>query len=111
MRTSVIIRTQFSATHNWQNMPKEMAKEVGYLSYPHRHLFHVEMKWETIQDREIEFMVMKKKVDHWLHKNWTDKFLQGASCETLALKLLKEFKADCVSVFEDNENGAEVCSQ
>jgi hypothetical protein len=65
------------------------------------------MKWETTEDRQKEFLMMKKKVDSFLVKEWNGQDLFSLSCEVMAEQLALYFDASFVSVFEDNENGAE----
>lgn len=106
MKTFVVIKTTFAATHNWPDCDIE---GVLYLKHEHRHLFYVTMKWAVNHaDREIEFIQQKMKVDNFIKILYTDKFLKGKSCEMMAKELLLSFEANYVSVFEDNENGAEV---
>jgi hypothetical protein len=105
MNKFIVIRTNFPATHCWPECP---IPDVAYLRNPHRHVFHVEMKFKTSKDREIEFIYMKQRVDHHIQMGYTNQFLGAKSCETIAEELLKTFDADFVSVFEDNENGAEI---
>jgi hypothetical protein len=103
---NIIIRTTFAATHHW---PDVDVPGVEYLKYTHRHLFYVEMKWSVSHgNREIEFIDQKKKVDTYLQQLYSGHFLGSKSCEDIALELMNVFNANYVSVFEDNENGAEV---
>lgn len=100
----VVIKTQFSGRHNYPGAPKE----VEYLELIHRHMFYVTMKWKVTHDnRDKEFIMMKNKVNHFLRDNWENRYLGNRSCEMLAKRLANLFDADFVSVFEDNENGAE----
>ncbi len=106
MKTLVVIRTTFSATHNWPECPIE---EVDYLRYEHRHTFYVTMKWSVgHDDRAIEFIMQKNVVDAELQRHYDGRNLGRRSCEMIAKELMAEFDADFVSVFEDDENGAEV---
>jgi len=106
MKTRIIVKTQFTAIHHWPECPHD---EVYYLQDPHRHIFHVTMKWKVDHDdRDKEFIMMKNKVDEFLRSHWHNKFVGKLSCEMMARRLVELFDADYVSVFEDNENGAEV---
>ena len=101
----IVIKTQFTAIHQWSDCPH---KEVSFLRNPHRHIFHVTMKWKvTHNDRDKEFIVMKNRVNTFIRNNWDRNFLGNMSCEMMAETLSATFNADFVSVFEDNENGAE----
>jgi hypothetical protein len=72
-------------------------------------MFYVEVKFAVTHDnREIEFLTMKAKIDKYLSENYDGKFIYSKSCEMIAEEILNEFKASFVSVFEDNENGSEV---
>ena len=106
MRKFVVIKTDFPATHHWPECP---IPEVSFLKWPHRHLFYVVMKFRVDHnDRDIEFIQQKNKVDHFILAEFSNLFLGKMSCEDIAEELMKRFKADFVSVFEDNENGAEI---
>jgi len=105
MKKLIVITTQFEALHKWKDCD---ILSVGFLGEYHRHIFHVTMKWEVKDnDREIEFISKKREVNSFIKDNWEGRsFLY--SCEDFAEKLLIQFKASFVSVFEDNENGAQV---
>lgn len=107
MRRFIVIRAQFEAIHHWPECP---IKEVEFLRYPHRHVFYVEMKWEVQHnDRDKEFIVQKRKVNHFLMTRYAGQQLGRKSCEDMAEELLEAFPEACYcSVFEDNENGAEL---
>lgn len=106
MKKFVTIRTQFPAVHCWPdcNIPS-----VGYLIFPHRHLFVVKMSWEVSDNnRQIEFISKKQDANKYIAKHFYDKDLRSMSCEDIAEKLLNRFNADSISVFEDGENGCEL---
>jgi hypothetical protein len=106
MRKFIVIKTQFEATHKWEECD---IQEVMYLHFRHRHIFHVTMKFSvTDNNREIEFIEQKHRVEDFIRQDWERKNLSNMSCERMAEILLDEFKASYVSVMEDNENGAEV---
>ncbi len=108
MKKFIVIKTQFEALHNWEGCT---IKEVMFLSSPHRHIFHVVVKWQVSHnDREREFICWKRKVNAYIKRKFEGKFLKNKSCEAMAEELIKKFEACYVSVFEDNENGAEVVS-
>lgn len=105
LKRKVWITTSFIAWHAWSKAPAS----CSYLKNPHRHVFHVRMKWDVKHNnRHIEFITMKEKVDHWIRCNWEGVACNNNSCEYFAEVLLTAFKATYVSVSEDNENGAEV---
>jgi 6-pyruvoyl-tetrahydropterin synthase len=105
MMTYIVVRTQFEATHCWPECPIEA---VAFLKHPHRHMFHVTVKWNVSHgNRELEFIVAKRKVQQFLESFNGD--LGSRSCEHLCEILLEEFMtASYASVFEDGENGAEI---
>lgn len=106
MNLYIVVKTTFSGIHHWPECPYN---DVYYLKNPHRHLFYITVKWKVNhEDRDKEFIMMKESVNTFIKNNWEGKFLGQMSCEMLGKKLLELFDADFVSVFEDNENGAEV---
>jgi hypothetical protein len=103
-RASVWITTSFPAFHKWVDAPIRS----DFLRDAHRHLFHVKMFWSvTHNDRDIEFIEMKEKVDKYLAVHFKNKYF-NYSCEQLAEILGEVFKAVVVEVSEDGENGATV---
>jgi 6-pyruvoyl-tetrahydropterin synthase len=104
---NIIITTRFSAIHRWPDCPIE---EVSYLRNPHRHEFHVTVKAEVNHDnRHVEFIQLKNKINQFLRKNWEEKDLGRMSCEMMCTKLRQEFPIlNYVCVMEDGENGAEL---
>lgn len=106
MNKRIIINTEFIATHSW---PGCDIKEVDYLKHEHRHTFKVCLKFNVSHnDRDIEFIVEKRKIDNLLQEHFANKHLGARSCEDIAEELLLHFNAEYVSVSEDGENGAEV---
>jgi hypothetical protein len=106
MNRLIVITASFTATHCWPECPIE---EVKYLRNEHRHTFHVTMKWPVLHDdRDREFIVTKNMVNDHLHTDYENRNLGRMSCEMIAEKLMDQFFACFVSVFEDAENGAEV---
>lgn len=108
IKTLIVVKSQFEGIHSWDNCPHE---DVKFLRWPHRHIFHVTMKVEVSHDdRELEFIRVKRKLNQFLKSFDTD--LGSTSCEMLAKQIgmffVPIFPVEMVSVFEDNENGAEV---
>ena len=105
MRTYIIIKTQFSATHCWPECPIE---DVAYLKNPHRHVFHVKLKIAVFHsDRDVEFINAKNQLNQTLQENWENTDLGSLSCEMIAEHLMKFFPNTVyVEVLEDGENGA-----
>ncbi len=89
-------------------------KEVEFLAYPHRHMFHFKVKIEVFHDnRDIEFILLKRQCEE-TYSDATLK-LDYKSCEMIATELLDllqlwfgKSRDMTVSVSEDGENGAVV---
>jgi len=113
MTTKIVVRLQIEGLHCWPNA-KNVFPEVGFLADLHRHIFFIELKKQVYHDdRDIEFIMFKRDVQEYLYKSYFDNEkrchnFSHRSCEMIAKELLKHFDCDFVSVFEDNENGAEV---
>jgi len=122
--TLLVIRTQFSALHNWTTIPEDHTQI--YLKHPHRHVFHVVLKFKvTDDDRELEFIEIKKHFDWWVTKSLYENYreldfktpsLGSMSCEMICKKIMNNYcfkgRFPCyVSIMEDDENGAEVFSK
>lgn len=104
MKRYIVVQTKFEGIHCWPECPID---EVAFLRYPHRHEFHVKVKFPvTHTDRDREFIVVKREIEATL-KTW-DVYLGRMSCEDMCDKIHKEYPDACfISVFEDGENGAE----
>jgi hypothetical protein len=111
--TTVFCRTRFIAFHYWKDAPEP----YKYLSYPHRHEFHVEAHVRvTDKDRQVEFQHLRWIIDHYLRNEYADaqtsKGAIPASCEMIAERLAENLEARgfqkpiIVTVSEDGENGA-----
>ena len=86
-------------------------KEVSFLGYPHRHIFHFYVRLEVFHnDRDVEFILFKRE----LEKLYSEGTMQCdyKSCEMLAEDLIKYISNAYpnrdinVRVYEDDENGA-----
>ena len=113
MKTNVIIKSAIEGLHSWPGA-RNVFPEVGFLSDLHRHMFHFTLKKRVYHDdRDIEFIMFKRDVERYLHEKYYREdyrcLMFGAmSCEMIAKELLEYFECEYVSVWEDNENGAEV---
>lgn len=88
----VEIITDFQAIHNWSECPFDA---VSYLRYPHRHKVIVTVKIQTNEDRQIEFFMLKEKVDEIINTLFGDnrtKRLGTMSMEKIGFNLLNELK-------------------
>ena len=86
-------------------------KDVHFLGYPHRHIFHFKVGIEVFHDdRDIEFILFKR----WLESMYSDNTLQldFKSCEMISDDLCDAISYKypdrdiTISVSEDNENGS-----
>ena len=113
MKTNVIAKLEIEGLHNWPDA-EAVFPEVGFLASMHRHKWYITAKKPVYHDdRDVEFIMFKRDIEEWLRNTYwntssrTHEF--GAkSCEMLAREILEEFGCNFVSVFEDNENGAEI---
>ena len=107
MKTFIIVRTQFTALHNYPDCPID---SVYYLKYPHRHIFYVKLKVEVRNsvDRDIEFIDFKNKVDKFISTTFDGKDLKDTSCEKMCVIMIEKFQnISLIEISEDNENGIE----
>ena len=101
----VFCTTQFEEYHQWREAPEE----VYFLRTLHRHNFHVRAeKVVTHDDRDVEFILLKKRVNATIEKIQDDEYVNTWSCERWASELLTRLNLDKVEVSEDGENGAVV---
>lgn len=104
-KTTIIVRTRFEAIHKWDDAPEE----VGFLRYPHRHVFHVEAAFPVKhQNRDREFFTEQARVSRFVHRRLQEGGTTDWSCEMWAASILDSVGAVSVSVWEDGENGAKV---
>lgn len=122
---TITVKTSYEGVHCWPEAPDE----VSFLREPHRHMFVVSAEVEvTGSDREIEFIMLKRHIDKWLHIQMdadSNVWQMGRlSCEQVAemvLDVVHEYCGDImvdeqtvkvrgisVTVSEDGENGASV---
>lgn len=107
MKTSIIVRFDFMATHHWPKAPSE----VSFLKKEHRHLFKVSAKIEVSHnDRELEFFIVQSNLKDFV-KTWGYQ-LGSMSCEDMAIKIAMFIlysygdRKVSVEVSEDGENSA-----
>lgn len=123
-RRQVFCRTAFDGLHCWPDAPPE----TGFLRYPHRHMFGVEVTVDvTHSDRDVEFLALVKIVDDiilllkgepwecdggdgYISKDLDDDILHW-SCERWAeeigtVLLGRGYDVYTVQVVEDSQNGA-----
>ena len=86
-------------------------KEVEFLCYPHRHIFHFKVSLEVFHnDRDVEFILFKRELEALYGNNTLN--IDFMSCEMLAEELIGYISEKypnrdmVVKVYEDDENGA-----
>jgi hypothetical protein len=86
-------------------------KDVEFLGYPHRHIFHFKVLLEVFHnDRDVEFILFKRELEALYGSNTLN--IDFMSCEMLAEELIGYISEKypnrdmVVKVYEDNENGA-----
>lgn len=113
MTTNIIVNLQVEGLHHWPDARK-ICPEVAFLDDIHRHKWYITAKRQvTHDDRDVEFIMFKRDIEDYLRKkyyrqDYRSHFFGAKSCEMLAKEILEKFECCYVSVFEDNENGAEV---
>lgn len=110
-RSTVTATLTAPGMHAWSGA----SQHRYYLSYPHRHLFHITATVETSHDdRDIEYHDLRDWIVHWLDEFPTLtndlRNFGGKSCETLARDLWDYLQTSknvhtlrAVSVSEDGE--------
>jgi hypothetical protein len=112
IKTNIIVNLQVEGLHRWKDA-QEKAPEVGFLSYPHRHNFHICCKKAVAHnDRDIEIIMFKREIVDYLSKTYNSNNLncldfRSQSCEMISKELVEKFELTYCSVLEDGENGAE----
>ena len=113
MKTNVIAKIEIEGLHNWP-AAQGVFPEVGYLANMHRHKWFITAKKKVNHDdRDVEFIMFGRDIEQYLGNRYYNALSRThefgpMSCEMLAKEIMEEFDCEYVSVFEDNENGAEV---
>ncbi len=104
---TAVVRARKEMIHRYVDAPDD----VSYLREWHRHELHVEVEIELQhEDREIEFMQLKKTLQNLLDKSVKLDYVEK-SCEMIAQELASHLMVKyakrrmIISVFEDGENG------
>ena len=114
-RIFIEVKSQFCGSHFWGSCP---FKEVFFLRFPHRHIFHITMVVEVNHsDRALEFFMVKQDIDKivkrlYFREGQDIASLQEKSCEIIGdeiyNELRKENPAYCgirsIKIDEDGEN-------
>ncbi len=108
-KTFVEVITDFEAIHNWPECPYE---EVSFLKYPHRHKIIVSVLIETTDDRQIEFFMLKKKVDESIKEMYGDYFIKDLGRKSMEEisnnildRLLNEYGHERKYIISASEDG------
>jgi 6-pyruvoyl-tetrahydropterin synthase len=112
MKTYIYVKAQFAALHQWKQAPNR----VNFLRHPHRHIFYVKAKLETIEDREQEFFLVQEELKSIVYDmlEYNPSYAVptlNRSCEMTAKQIFMEmqkigYNIVEVDVSEDDENGA-----
>lgn len=106
----VFVTTQFEGMHRWKDAPEQ----VDFLRNYHRHMFHVRLEVEVVEeDREIEFILLKRELNNQIERLFKDVLLDY-SCEAIAKMIIIYMQEQNIcqnrrvlcEVSEDGENGA-----
>ena len=107
----IIVTLQFEALHSWPGVVEALPNdpEIHFLQYPHRHIFHFRLE-KTVNhtDRDVEIILLKRKVQEYLKEKYPTNDIGSTSCEMLAWDIGSKFNCDAVEVLEDGENGGKI---
>ena len=88
-------------------------KDVEFLSYPHRHMFHFRIELQVFHDdRDVEFILLKRELEGLYNQGTLQ--LNHKSCEMIANDLWEYIsntypdREGVIEVSEDNENGCRI---
>ena len=86
------------------------ADDVSFLGYPHRHMFHFNVRLEIFHDdRDVEFIQFKRELEGLYNQGIMQ--LDYKSCEMMAQDLAKYIQTKysgrdlIIDISEDGENG------
>lgn len=113
---TIFVQTNFVGFHRWKDAPEHL----GYLRYPHRHIFYVTVEVAVSHgDRAIEFHEFKQHmqgcvglVAQQMRIFSPMEATSTMSCEQIGeaiIKLGDKYPITKVTVTEDNECGAITC--
>ena len=108
----VVATYKIQGFHNWP----DAKGEVDFLSFKHRHLFHIKVVARVSHDnRDVEILDMQTLIIEAIAANYEAERLgvlfESDSCEQIARKIALTLMEDNlriaeVEVLEDGENGA-----
>ncbi len=105
--TTIIVRFALEGIHRWTDAAA-MEPDVAFLQFPHRHMFHFEVrKVVEHDDRDIEIILFKRAImEYLIEKYGSPCDFDTKSCEMLAQEVADKFECLSVQCLEDDENGA-----
>lgn len=112
MKTIIGVKLSVEGMHYYLNASEKHGLPMKFLEFPHRHMFHIEVRVSVKHDnRDKEFILLKREVIEYLHSKYYQEELnvldfRKMSCEMIAKDLMFVFHADSVKVSEDDENYA-----
>lgn len=112
MKTIIGVKLSVEGMHYYLNASERHGLEVKFLEFPHRHMFHIEVRVSVKHDnRDKEFILLKREVIKYLYSKYYQEEIDALdfrkmSCEMIAKDLMIAFHADSVKVSEDDENYA-----
>lgn len=111
--TTIWVTFQKEGIHKYPAALTDPAlKDVEFLGYPHRHMFHFKVEMEVFHDdRDVEFILFKRELEEF-YSNGTLQ-LDFQSCEMMAKDLMLTLQVNgydkrniTITISEDGENGA-----
>ena len=117
MYKTIWVTFQKEGIHKYpQALTEPSLKDVQFLGYPHRHIFHFKVEIEVFHDdRDIEFILFKRELEALYSDNILA--LDYKSCEMICVDIIDYLKDKypgrdiMVEVSEDGENGSSVVFQ
>lgn len=111
MKTFIKVKLEVEGIHRWP-AAADFDHQISFLSYPHRHIFHIMVVQPVSHDdRDIEIIKFKRELQAYFKRNyWNDNLnmcdFRSMSCEAIARDIMEAYGSEGVEVLEDNENGA-----
>ena len=122
MKSFIIVKNSFKATHNWPQASQVAGDQVKFLEAEHRHTFHFKTSLEVMHDdRDVEFFVFQAQVREAFNDLYGPRpegielayRLGRKSCEMLGKEVIAKLREKysynqsiMCEVWEDNEVGA-----
>lgn len=114
MKKTIYVTFQKEGIHKYPAaLEDERLKDVSFLGYPHRHIFHFYVEMEVYHDdRDVEFILLKRELENLYDTGVLE--LDYKSCEMMCDDVYKYLNSQDkykgrwmkIEVSEDGENGA-----